>query len=282
VLLIPSFAVERTQELLADLLRLIEEGAVPQAPVFIDSPLAIRATRVFARAGAALANGADFAALLHSTWLRPTETVEESKAIAEVRGFKIILAGSGMCDAGRIRHHLRSWLWHGQATVLLVGYQASGTLGRLLQDGAREVRIQGDEVTVRARILWTDDYSGHADAPELADWLAARAPIRAGLFLVHGEAPARRALAQRVAHLQPLLPDLDATYALSPTSARLAGAAPPRLPPEAVGRLDWHNARSRLILDIGTRLDAAPDDRARETLLARLRAALDQEPGAAV
>ncbi len=113
-------------------------------------------------------------AMLRSPLLRFTETEDESRAISEVSGFKIILAGSGMCDAGRIRHHLRRWLWQRKATVLLTGYQAPGTLGRILQEGADSVRIQGDEVRVRARIVWTDDYSGHADCGELAEWIASR------------------------------------------------------------------------------------------------------------
>jgi len=275
--LIPSFAVERTQELLADLIRLMDSGAIPQAPIFIDSPLAIKATRVFAHAGRELADSGDFARLLQSTWLRPTESVAESKAIEHVAGFKIILAGSGMCDAGRIRYHLRNWLWHAQATVLLVGYQASGTLGRLLRDGAKAVRIQGDEISVHARVVWTDDYSGHADAEELAAWIAARQPVRAGLFLWHGEDAALQGLAARLAPARPIVPELDATYALGPTAARRAGDDKPRLSPEAVGRLDWHNARSRLILDIATRLDSAADDGAREALLRRLRTALEAD-----
>jgi len=277
-LLIPSFAVERTQELLADLVRLMERGEIPRAPIFIDSPLAIRATRIFAHAAEDLAGGKEFTSLLHSTWLRPTESVEESKAIEEVAGFKIILAGSGMCEAGRIRHHLRRWLWHKQATVLLVGFQASGTLGRLLQEGAKQVRIQGDEISVRARVSFTDDYSGHADAPELAEWIDARQPVGAGTFLVHGEEQALRDLATRLAPDRLIIPELDSTYALNPGGARLAGAGNPRLAPEAVSRLDWHNARSRLILDIGTKLDAAADDTAREALLRRLRAALEPAP----
>jgi metallo-beta-lactamase family protein len=278
VLLIPSFAVERTQELLADLMRLMDSGAIPQAPVFVDSPLAIKATRIFAHAARDLADGKEFTNLLRSTWLRPTESVEESKAIEEVSGFKIILAGSGMCDAGRIRHHLRRWLWHKQATVLLVGFQASGTLGRLLQEGAKQVRIQGDEISVRARVSWTDDYSGHADAPELAEWIAARQPVRAGLFLVHGEEQALRDLSTRLAPARPIIPELDSTYVLNPTGARLSGEGKPRLPPDVVSSLDWHNTRSRLILDISSRLDAAPNDTAREALLRRLRTALEPPP----
>ena len=125
--------------------------------------------------------------LFNSPHLRFTETVDESKAIAKLTGFHIIIAASGMCDAGRIRHHLKRWLWSNHATVLLVGFQAHGTLGRFLQDGAKSVRIQGDEIKVAARIRMIDEYSGHADGSEIAQWVAARRPIERGVFLVHGE-----------------------------------------------------------------------------------------------
>ena len=104
-----------------------------------------------------------------------------------------------MCDAGRIRHHLKRWLWHAKATVLLVGFQAQGTLGRFLVDGVKAVRIQGEEIKVAARIRRLDEYSGHADGPELARWIAARRPIKRGVFLVHGEEPALAGLAERIA-----------------------------------------------------------------------------------
>ena len=104
-----------------------------------------------------------------------------------------------MCDAGRIRYRLKNWLWRDEATVLLVGYQAQGTLGRILQDGAAAVRIQGEDITVRARIRTIDLYSGHADGPELAAWLKERLPIRNQVFLVHGEAPAMDGLRARLA-----------------------------------------------------------------------------------
>ena len=103
-----------------------------------------------------------------SPHLRSTETVEESKSVAKFVGFHVIVAASGMCDAGRIRHHLKRWLWHANATVLFTGFQAQGTLGRFLVDGVKAVRIQGEEIKVAARIRRVDEYSGHADGPELA------------------------------------------------------------------------------------------------------------------
>ena len=140
----------------------------------------------------------DVLRLLNSPQLRFTETVDESKAIAKLTGFHIIIAASGMCDAGRIRHHLKNWLWNARATVLLVGFQAQGTLGRFLVDGAKAVRIQGDEIKIAARIRTIDDYSGHADGSELARWISERRPIERGLFLVHGEESAMAGLAKRI------------------------------------------------------------------------------------
>ena len=188
-LLIPAFAVERTQELIVDLVDLMERGHIPSAPIFLDSPLAIRATEVFRKHAESLDPEVDVQRLLNSSQLRFTETVEESKAIAKLTGFHIVIAASGMCDAGRIRHHLRNWLWNARGTVLLVGFQAQGTLGRFLVDGATAVRIQGNEIKVAATIRTIDEYSGHADGSELARWIAERRPIRRGLFLVHGEEP---------------------------------------------------------------------------------------------
>lgn len=280
-LLMPAFAVERTQELLVDLVSLMERGAIPTAPIYVDSPLATRATEVFIRHAGDLGGSVDAGRALRSPLLRFTETEEESRAIAQVDGFKIVLAGSGMCDAGRIRHHLKRWLWQKRTTVLLTGYQAPGTLGRILQDGAQSVRIQGDEVTVRARIRWTDEYSGHADCGELAGWIAARQPIAGGLFLVHGEEPAIAGLAARVAGsvarpdslVRPLLDDV---YDLTPAGPHARVPQPPkRLAPEQVARMDWHNERSRLLLEISARLDAAADDPARAALIERLRRAME-------
>ncbi len=280
-LVIPAFAVERTQELIVDLVDLMNRDEVPAAPIFLDSPLAIRATEVFRKHAASLDQDIDVNRLFNSPHLRFTETVEESKAIAKLTGFHIIIAASGMCDAGRIRHHLKRWLWNSRGTVLLVGYQAHGTLGRFLQDGAKAVRIQGDEIKVAARIRMIDEYSGHADGSEIARWIAARRPIERGLFLVHGEEPAIAGLADRVAEriipaakvFQPLLDD---TYELSTAAPRLVDATHRRrLAPEAVTHLDWHNDMSKLVLDINDQIEAAADDRARGVIIRRLRRALE-------
>lgn len=211
-----------------------------------------------------------------------TETVEQSKALDRLRGFHIVIAASGMCDAGRIWHRLKNWLWRDEATVLFTGYQAQGTLGRILQNGARSVRIQGEEFVVRARIRSLDLYSGHADGPELVDWVKARLPLRQDLFLVHGEADAIEGLATRLAGVvdpaRLLRPVLDEAFQLTTSGARRLGeTAPRRLPPEKVARLDWHNDVSRLILDINEALASEPDEKARAVLIRRLRRALDPD-----
>lgn len=280
-LLIPAFAVERTQELIVDLIALMESGAVPTAPIFLDSPLAIRATEVFRAHAASLDTNVDVAKLLGSPNLHPTESVEESKAIARFSGFHIIVAASGMCDAGRIRHHLKRWLWNRAATVLLVGFQAQGTLGRFLADGIDSVRIQGEPIKVSARIRRIDEYSGHADGPEVARWIAGRRPVRRGLFLVHGEEPSLSGLSERVAErivpsaeiFIPLLDDIYELTTKAPTPLDVTHRR--RLAPEAVVALDWHNDMSKLLLDINDRIEGAADDRARGVIIRNLRRSLD-------
>ncbi|SFJ52330.1 MBL fold metallo-hydrolase [Bradyrhizobium sp. Gha] len=282
-LLIPAFAVERTQELIADLTDLMARNEIPAAPIFLDSPLAIRATEVFRNHAASLDPHIDIERLLTSPQLHFTETVDESKAIARFSGFHIIVAASGMCDAGRIRHHLKRWLWRKECTVLLTGFQAQGTLGRFLSDGAKAVRIQGEEVKVGARIRYIDEYSGHADGPELARWIAARRPIRRGLFMVHGEERALGGLLNRVAErtvptAQIFTPMLDDAYDLSTAAPTPVDVARPRrLSPDAVVNLDWHNDMSKLILDINDQIEAAADERARGVIVRKLRRALEQE-----
>lgn len=281
-LVIPSFAVERTQELVTDLVGLIESGAVPPFQIFVDSPLAGKATEVFKDHAGDLDNGAALLRAFGSPYLRMSESVEDSKAIARIRGFHVIIAASGMCDAGRIRHHLRNWLHRPDATVLLVGYQAQGTLGRLLLDGESAVRIQGDEVLVRATIRKIDSYSGHADATELTEWIRERLPIRLGLFLVHGEEEAMTGFERRLAgSLVPAdrihLPTLDETFEIGRDTIRaLPSRAVPRIEPAAVARLDWHNDLSRLMLSISEKIEGAADERAKQVILRRLRRALDE------
>ena len=237
---------------------------------------------MFLEHAAALEDGRAVKRALRSPLLNFTETGEASRRIAAVEGFHIIIAGSGMCDAGRIRHHLKRWLWSPDATVLLTGYQAEATLGRLLQDGRTEVRIQGDTIRVAAQIREIRDYSGHADAAELGTWLKARGPVTGGVFLVHGEEPAMDALAQRLVREgiarkgQVVMPLLDERFLLPKAGAPMKQDAPRRrADPAAAGRPDWHNARAALLLGIEDAIERAPDAAARDALMAALRAALD-------
>jgi metallo-beta-lactamase family protein len=278
-LLIPTFAVERAQEVVMDLVALMREGAIPETTIYLDSPLAIRATKVFARHALATEAGHALRDALTSRRLEHVLEGEASRRLSRQEGFQIILAGSGMCEAGRIRHHLRARLWDPRATVALVGFQAEGTLGRLLHDGAKRVRIQGETIQVAARIGMVEGYSGHADQPELLRWIAARGPVKGGLFLVHGEPEAMEVMAGVIPGISPariFRPVLDEGFRLSPHAIpeRLPARPGRRLHPETVGRPDWHNERAALLLGIEEAIEKAPDEAERAALIGKLRAAL--------
>jgi metallo-beta-lactamase family protein len=189
---IPSFAIERSQELLYYLNRLQRAKQVPPVPVYLDSPMATRVTEVFSHHPAYLdAEMRDLIARDVSPFdlasLVMARTAEESKAINAIRGTAVIIAGAGMCTGGRIKHHLVRNLPRRESTVLFVGYQAAGTLGREILEGAKRVRVLGEQVPVRARVARIGGFSAHADRDELLRWASAlrRAPKR--VFVVHGE-----------------------------------------------------------------------------------------------
>ena len=280
-LLIPSFAVERTQELLVDIVSLMESRSLPECPIFIDSPLASRATEIFEAHADELADGPALIRAIGSNVVRFTRTTDESKAISRLKSFHIILSASGMCEAGRIRHHLRNWLWHKGATVLLVGFQAQGMLGRILLEGAREVRLMGEQIRVGATIRSLDVYSGHADANELVDWVRARQPVRGTVFLTHGEEQASMALGQRLGDIMPkatvTIPTLDDCFEISGLEVAQHCEGAPRLQPQMPGHVDWHNDLSNLILDIDAATRSQPDEKGRARLLRRLRRALTND-----
>ena len=279
-LLIPSFAVERTQELVTDLVKLMDEGKVPEANIFIDSPLASKATAIFVRHAGELQNGSDLTRAFTSPHVRLTESVEDSKALARFSGFRIIVSASGMCEAGRIRHHLKNHLWQPSTTVLLAGFQAEGSLGRILEDGAKTVTIMGETVSVKAAIRRIEDYSGHADGPELVQWVKERLPVGRSIFLTHGEEEGQRALAEDLGRLGLphdciIIPSLDSVYELSGEScAYLAEDTKPRIDPAMVARLDSHNDLADLVLDIRDAVNRAGDEKAKGVILRRLRRAL--------
>ena len=282
ILLIPSFAVERTQELLADLSALIDEGTVPKVPVFLDSPLAIRTTEVFANHVADMEGLDGRVNLFSHPNFHFTETTEQSKAISRFTSGCIILAASGMCDAGRIRHHLKRCLWRRNATVLLVGYQAPGTLGSLLVNGRSAVRIQGEDVQVKASIRSIDVYSGHADGDGLLAWVDGRSPIKNVVFLTHGEEKELVALREGLIDngmppKQVIIPKLDDEVDLLSRGGRiLRKGAARRLAPETVSLPDWHNELAQFSLDLREKLESCADEKSRKTLLRRLNRALDR------
>lgn len=286
-LLIPSFAVERTQEVVTDLVGLMEAGRVAPAPIYVDSPLAGQATRVFLRFADELADPRALRRAFGSRHLNVTESVEQSIALRQVEGFHVIIAASGMCEAGRIRHHLKHWLASPTATVLLVGFQAAGTLGRVLQEGASTVRIQGDDIEVGAAIRVLDAYSGHADGPELVTWLSRRGRPNAALFLVHGENGALASLKDQVAKAglveadSVIVPGIDEVFRVAHGEVQLVGRAAERIARQDVSRLDWHNDLSRLLLDIDAAVRKPTDEKSRQVVLRRLRRALEETPDVA-
>lgn len=281
-LVIPSFAVERSQELLHDIGVLMDQGKIPNTPVFLDSPLAGRVTRVFIEHSDTLEDvDLDEAKLFKNPNFRITESVDESKAINKISGGAIIISASGMCDAGRIKHHLRNNIWKDDATVLFVGYQAPGTLGELILRGEDLVRIHGHDIRVRATIRSIGNYSAHADQPELLAWIKARLPVRAGVFLTHGEDDARSVLRDLliendvdgdIIHM----PQLDDSFMLEAGKTPLRQPSEPRLSKGAMVR-DWANDYTRFTLALAKRLEAMPQTAEREALMAKLEAALNGE-----
>lgn len=162
---------------------------------------------------------------------------------------------------------------------MMAGYQAQGTLGRILVDGASRVRIQGEEVDVKARIVQFDLYSGHADASELVSWVASRSPVRHAIFLTHGEATSLTGLRDRLStNFAPdrlVMPLIDDAYELGPAGARQVDVnRPRRLKPEKVARLDWHNDLSKLLIEVTDQVNSAADERSRAAIIRRLRRAL--------
>ena len=195
--IIPSFAVGRTQELLYFIREIKDAGLVksnPDFPVYIDSPLAKKATTIFTGNlhgyldEDALELVRDGTHMFNFTNLRMTETGEESKALNEEPTPKVIISASGMCDAGRIRHHLKHNLWRSECAVVFVGYQGEGTLGRTLLEGAKSVKMFGEEIAVNAEIVNFQGLSSHADRDHLLSWIADfKEPKPQHVFVVHGD-----------------------------------------------------------------------------------------------
>lgn len=276
-LVIPTFALERTQELLLDLARLADANRIPNVPIFVDSPLASKATKVFAAHAAELGDieGAD---IFDHPSIRYVEDVAESIRLNSVSG-AIILAASGMCEGGRIRHHLEHNLHRRQSTILFVGFQARGSLGRVILDGAKRVRLSGKDINVRASIRRLETYSAHADRDELKAWIDARHPIRGGLFLDHGETEAIEALRLLVRTGTPalpvIMPGIGETFSLSP------GTPPKRI---ETGRVDiallagedWQNDYADFAANLKHNLAHIRSEAARRKAIGEMRRVLAQ------
>jgi len=213
------FAIGRTQDILYYIEQAFKKGGLPRFPIYIDSPMAIEATKIYMShpelfdkemsefiAGGKMLND--------QKYIHPTPTPEESKRLNDVQGPCMIIAGSGMCNAGRITHHLRHNLWRPETSVLIVGYQAEGTLGRKLVDGDKSVKIFGERIAVRAQIHKLGGFSAHAGQSDLLKWFNALAPCRPKVVLTHGEDKPRQVLSDIIRHrygLQPVLPQYGAT-----------------------------------------------------------------------
>ena len=279
-LIIPTFAVERSQELLHDIGTLIKSGEINPQLVFLDSPLASKVTGIY-RKYAAMFDDVQLGAheLFNDDRFRIVENVEESKSINRIRGGAIIMSASGMCDAGRIKHHLRANLIRPEASVLFVGFQAPGTLGSVIQGGTREVRIHGHLVPVRAKVRTITNYSAHADHSELIEWIQERLPAHGAVFLTHGEDEGRDAMRKGLIELglggdQVIAPLLDDAFELK--SSGIAAVTKPeerRIDLRQFSR-DWHNEFSDFTIKLSQKLHTASSDKERLALMNALQKAL--------
>lgn len=205
VLMIPAFSIEKTQEVLYEINKMMEESRIPLVKVFLDSPLAIKVTDIYKKYNTYF----NQAAIDHGTrhpdegmfafpQLVPTLKTEESIAIKQQSNPKIIIAGSGMSNGGRILHHEKNYLPDPQSTLLVTGYQSANTLGRLIQEGAKKVRIMGEDVQVRAKVVSITGYSGHKGSDDLLDFVAYTADKVKKVFVVLGEPKSSTYMVQKI------------------------------------------------------------------------------------
>ena len=205
-IIVPSFAVGRTQQLVLLIHELVLSNAIPSIPIFVDSPLAVNVTDIFRKHEelwdketlALSQNGEDPFAFKRLRYIRD---VAESKALNDLRGPFMVISASGMCEAGRILHHLRNNIENPRNTVLITGFQAENTLGRKIVDKQREVNIFGEPLRLRAEVAKINELSGHADQHELLMWMKPMLPTLKKVFLVHGELRAQTALAKAITEM---------------------------------------------------------------------------------
>lgn len=227
---IPAFAVGRTQDILYTLNQMVEGHEIGPIPVYIDSPLAVSATEIFERnrdcfdaeTAQLIAGGDD---PFQFPGLHLVRTTQESMALNHLPGGKVIISASGMCDAGRIKHHLKHNLWRPESSVVFVGYQAEGTLGRRILDGEKKVKILGEIINVAAQIHSLEGFSAHADQKGLIDWLSHLNNQPKQVFVVHGEETAASTLAELIGRelgLNAIIPRAGEEYRLGAEGTELA------------------------------------------------------------
>ena len=242
--IIPAFAVERTQEILYSLLLLKKQGRLPaDMPVYVDSPLAAKATQVFMKYADHLRTP-DFSPEDFrenpGAGIRFTQSVQESQRLNTMKEPAIILSASGMCNAGRVRHHLRHNLWKEGVSIVFVGYQALGTPGRKLVDGAKSLRLFGEDVAVAAKIFTINGFSAHAGQSQLLEWIGGMARPGMNIALVHGEPRAQEILAGLIKErfgITPRIPEyLEEATIEGAAVAEVHTASPARAKP----RVDWN------------------------------------------
>jgi metallo-beta-lactamase family protein len=198
-IIVPAFAVERTQQLILLLHELVDEKQIPEVPIFVDSPLGVAVTDVFKKhteewdpdACAFYNKGVDAFGWNRLKYVR---TVQESKALNDLRMPFMVISASGMCEAGRILHHLKNGIEDPRNLILITGYQAANTLGRRIVERQPEVNIFGEPMRLRAEVDSIGELSGHADQQELLTWMEPVVPTLKKVFLVHGEPAAQQAL----------------------------------------------------------------------------------------
>lgn len=236
---IPSFAVGRTQEILYEINQLkdarVDEEfknkieTIMKTPVYVDSPLAISATEIFKK-NTELFDEETQELIKHGDnplefpGLQFTRTADESKALNEKNESSIIISASGMCEVGRIKHHLKHNLWNPNSTILFVGYQAPGTLGRKIVDGAEKVKIFGEEISINARVEYIEGYSGHADQEWLLNFIYSFLTKPKTIFLVHGELEGQIVLKQKIqgtTQIPVIIPEYGEQYELNEQVERL-------------------------------------------------------------
>jgi len=216
VVLIPTFALERAQDILYILKKMYETGELPPCKVFLDSPLAISVTKTFRRHPECLEEKVlrelrDRGNIFDFPYLEFTRRVEDSKRINDYRGRAIIIAGNGMCTGGRILHHLKHRAWDKRNSIIFVGYQAEGTTGRQIVDGAKKIKVFNETIAVKLKVYTINGFSSHADQPQLLEWVKRAASRNSRVVLVHGEKPVMKEfspLVEKELGIGPLMPEL--------------------------------------------------------------------------